>query len=56
MMQDNKRVKTLIKNKLFAEAESVAFAAKFPREAIAEISKKHADHLYKIKEFNESLN
>ena len=55
-MEDSKRINKLIKNRFFTEAKNVAAAAKFPKDKIAEISKKHADYLYdKNKDYNDAI-
>lgn len=45
-MEDNIKVNTLMKKGCFVEAQSVAAAANFPKDIIAEIYKEYADKLY----------
>lgn len=55
-MEDNIKIQTLMKMKLFKEAQDIAVAAKFPPEVRAEISKACGDHLYNNKKsFEEAI-
>ena len=45
-MEDNFKIKSLMKNNLYSEAREIALAAHFPEEIIVEISKEHGDSLH----------
>ena len=54
-IEDNFKIRILIKEGLFAEAKQIAIASKFPEDVIAEISKKYADSLYNKKQYDDAL-
>ena len=45
-MEDNFKIKSLMKNNLYSEAREIAKEANFPEEIIAEISKEYGDSLH----------
>jgi hypothetical protein len=54
-MEDNIKIQTLMKMRLYKEAQDIAVAAKFPPEVRAEISKACADFLYGKKSYEEAI-
>jgi hypothetical protein len=54
-MEDNVKIQTLMKMRLYKEALDIAYAAKFPPEVRAEINKAWGDHLYSKKNFDEAI-
>ena len=54
-LEDNKKIQTLMKMRLYKEAQDIAVAAKFPPEVRAEISKECADFFYGKKSYEEAI-
>jgi len=54
-MEDNVKIQTLMKMRLYKEALDIAYAAKFPPEVRAEINKAWGDFLYQKKSYDEAI-
>lgn len=54
-MEDNVKIYNLMKKSHYAEAQTIAREANFPREIQCEIIKEHADKLFQQKKYDEAI-
>jgi hypothetical protein len=54
-MEHSSKIKSLISEEKFIEAQAFASGESFPESMRAEIHKKHGDYLYKKKDYESSL-
>ena len=54
-MEDNVKIYNLMKKSHYAEAQTIAKEANFPREIQCEIIKEHADKLFQQKKYDEAI-